>query len=210
MMDGSQCELGRNSSMARKGTSLAEEVMELAWLDGYSGESITELLKFRDHERIDLLARAFEQALQEKESLVSAAGMSTEETTVLAVMTLHSEVLNGGFDQFFRNSSRRYAPVVVDCFERIKCRPLLPIVRSAVEALELPSITVDGLRLAMKVKSPHRDQLLAACNAAYYNELGPEKSLITFIYKSRRHISLGESVTSAPTKPKRRTYSKKA
>ena len=79
----------------------------------YSGETTDELLGYPAQEQCDLLVRAFEEGLQRKVSRSGERGLSKVERTVLAVRALDREVNNGGYDQFFRNSSKKFAPEIV-------------------------------------------------------------------------------------------------
>lgn len=69
----------------------------------YSGETTDELLGYPAQGQRDSLVRAFEEALQRKESRNGERALSTEERTVLAVRALDREVNNGGYHQFFSN-----------------------------------------------------------------------------------------------------------
>jgi len=77
---------------------------DLEWLD-YAGQTTAELLALEGAYRIDSLVVAFETAIQQKLYREDAPEGSNEECIVLAVEVLEREVNNGGFDQFFRNSS---------------------------------------------------------------------------------------------------------
>jgi len=72
---------------------------DLKWLDGYSGESIEELIALAAEYRIDSLLVALEEALNQKAAEVGELDLSDEERIVLAVEALEREVSNGGFGQ---------------------------------------------------------------------------------------------------------------
>jgi hypothetical protein len=86
---------------------------ELRWLDGYSGETVDELLALEGKHRTDSLVLAFEQAIDQKAARVGEHNLSDEECIILAIEALEREVNNGGYGQFFVNSSREYAPKIV-------------------------------------------------------------------------------------------------
>ena len=92
------------------------------WLDGYSGQSVDELLSLEGSCRCDSLVLAFEEAIGRKSQHNGANSLTVEERVVLAVEALEREVNNGGYDQFFINSSREFAPTIVDALQRIGCK----------------------------------------------------------------------------------------
>ena len=67
--------------------------------------------------RIDSLLLAIEEALQVKPEQY----LSRAERTMLAVEALEREVNNGGYEQFFENSSRHFANDIVEALEMIGC-----------------------------------------------------------------------------------------
>ena len=71
---------------------------------------------------------------------------------------MNREVDNGGYDQFFRNSSRRFAPAIVSDLVRIHCTELADITQQALDALELPKVNVAEIEAAMARKSIERDR----------------------------------------------------
>ncbi len=58
-----------------------------------------------------------------------------EERIVFAVEALEREVNNGGYCQFFGNSSREFAPSIADALLRIGCPGTARITRKAIEAV---------------------------------------------------------------------------
>ena len=86
---------------------------ELPCLDGYSGQTVSELLALEDSHRVDSLLWAFEEAINQKAARVGEDNLTIEERIVLAVEALEREVNNGGYDQFFVNSME-YAPLIVE------------------------------------------------------------------------------------------------
>jgi hypothetical protein len=84
------------------------------WLGGYSGQSVEELLSLEVTHRCDSLVLAFEEAIGQKAQRDGVRGLTTEERVVLAVEALEREVNNGGYDQFFINASREFAPTIGD------------------------------------------------------------------------------------------------
>ena len=65
----------------------------------------------------------------------SLAQLSSEEQTCFAVSLLEDEVYNGGFDQFFSNSSGDYYRLAVAGLEEIGASSSLAIVKEAAETV---------------------------------------------------------------------------
>jgi hypothetical protein len=98
----------------------------------YSGKSVDELFALTNGNEIGFLI-AIEIAIHQKEEREEQE-LSEEETLVLAVEALEREVNNGGFSQFFVNSSRVYTPIIADALQRIGCPETARIAERAVKA----------------------------------------------------------------------------
>lgn len=99
------------------------------------GKSVDELLAMTEGQNECQFLFALEMAIQQKEELVGCGNLSDEERIVLAVEALEREVNNGGYSQFFFNSSREYAPIIVDALARIGCPEAAALARQAIEAI---------------------------------------------------------------------------
>ena len=77
---------------------------QLPWHE-YAGESAEQLLALTASHRLDSLAVAFETALGQKAFKLGDGALSVAERDVLAIEALEREVNNGGYGQFFSNSS---------------------------------------------------------------------------------------------------------
>ena len=104
--------------------------------------------------------QAFREGIQRKAARKGKRAVSHEEQTVLAVTALDQEVNNGGYDQFLRNSSRVFAPIVVESLLRVGCKRRARITERALEALRLPTLTVRKIDAVMRNESTERDQEL--------------------------------------------------
>lgn len=135
---------------------------------GYSGESTAELLAYPAREQRDSLVRAFEEGLQRKVLRSGEGALSKEERTVLAVRALDREINNGGYDQFFRNSSKKFAPDVVESLMRIGCRRTAKITQKAIKALHSGRLTVSRIEAAMRQPNEVRDRKLERCDQSFY------------------------------------------
>jgi len=134
----------------------------------YSGESTNELLGYPAREQRDSLVRAFEEGLQRKVSRSGEGALNKEERTVLAVRALDREINNGGYDQFFRNSSRKFAPQIVESLTRIGCRRTAKITQRAIKALHSGRVTVSRIEAAMRQQNEERDRELERCDQSFY------------------------------------------
>ena len=103
----------------------------MKWLDGYSGQSIDDLIVLASTHRTDSIVLACEQAVQQIMDRVGLSQLSEAEQTVLAVESLEREVNNGGHHQFFLNTPE-YAPLVVAALQRIGCPRTAEIAQRAI------------------------------------------------------------------------------
>ena len=108
----------------------------------YSGETTDELLAYPARDQCDSLVRAFEEGLQRKVPRTGQRALSREEITVPAVRALDREVNNGGYYQFFCNSSKQFAPEIVQSLFSIGCRRTARITQRAINALRADPLTV--------------------------------------------------------------------
>jgi hypothetical protein len=92
------------------------------FLKGYSGQSVEQLLSLEGEYRVDSLVLAFEEAIGQKARREGARNITEEENVILAVEALEREVNNGGYHQFFINSSRQFVPIVISALQRIGCK----------------------------------------------------------------------------------------
>ena len=87
--------------------TLGDCMVALKWLDRYSGESTDTLIALENEYRLDSIVLAFEEALDQKTARSGTDSLTAEEHVILAVEALEREVNNGGYSQFFFNSSNR-------------------------------------------------------------------------------------------------------
>ena len=153
---------------AAKAAGTSYSLVDLGWLDGYAGQSVDELLMFEGTEGVHSILFALEQAIQEKIETAGTLKMTGVERTLLAVLALEREVSNGGYDQFFRNPSRRFAPAIVNDLVRIGCTEIADITQRALDSLDLPELSVTAIETAMAAESSARDRTLERCDIAFY------------------------------------------
>ncbi len=165
---------------------------ELRWLDEYSGQTTDELIALEEEYRADSIVLAFEQALNQKAEQVGQEGLTEEERAILAVEALEREVNNGGYDQFFVNSSNEYAPIVVDALNRIGCTETAKLTQKAIDTLGIArSVTVEAVDRVMEQENTGRDEKLGECDDRYYEMAGDLAGpLLEFIKSNRDRIIL--------------------
>ena len=162
---------------------------DLKWLERYSGQTTDQLLALEGEYRIDSLVVAFQQALDQKSARQGERSLSGQEHIILAIEALESEVNNGGYRQFFENSSREYAPIIVQALERIGCPATAGITQKAIDALHLAALTADAIEAALDSEDSDGD--LNECDQAYFKAGEDiEGKLFEFIKINKGTISL--------------------
>lgn len=162
---------------------------DLPFLDGYAGQSVDELIALESTHRIDSILMAFDQALGQKEHREGRPALSTEEVTIMAVEALQGEVNNGGYEQFFQNTSVEYAPDIVAALQRIDCPECARITQKAIDALQLPTLTVEKIEMTMEEDDEERDEIMEACDDEFFEYPDPiEEKLFAFIKANRGKI----------------------
>lgn len=169
----------RRTAARAAGTS--HSLADLGWLDGYAGQTVDELLLFEGTDGVDSVLFAIEQAIEKKIETAGPAKITGVELMVLSVLALEREVSNGGYDQFFRNSSRRFAPMIVNHLVTIGCPAIADITQEALDSLDLPELSAPAIEAAMKTKSENRDRRLSRCDLAFYEKPGLFERLFSYV-----------------------------
>lgn len=118
---------------------------EEIFLDSYDGQTVEELISLENSHRIDSLVLAFEEAIDNKRMSEGDGSLSDIEWIVLAIEGLEREVNNGGFSQFFYNSTVEFAPVIVESLKKISCPKTADIAQRAIDILELDNLDPDSI-----------------------------------------------------------------
>ena len=160
------------------------------FLERYNGESLDDLIAMAEAYRIDSLVLAMEAALQAKQE--GGLALSREERVVLAIEGLEREVNNGGYHQFFFNSSRVYAAEVEEVLRLIGCHDHADIARRAVAALGVRGvITQEAIEEALDSGGEELVDVLGELNSEYYACQEPiADRLFAFVSANRARISL--------------------
>lgn len=143
--------------------------MSSKWFDSYSGQSTEQLLSLEKEYRTDSLVVAFEQALDQKSAAEGLKSLTPEEQVVLAVEALEREVNNGGYSQFFTNSSVEHCSNIVMSLEQIGCPKTADITKRALNALNVPRLSAETVQASMATESDARDEALSECDDLYYD-----------------------------------------
>lgn len=163
---------------------------QLPWLD-YTGQTTQELLACGETHRVDSVVVAFDEAIGNKDPLAT----TIEERVVLAVEALEREVNNGGFHQFFTNSSCEYVPAIVDSLHAIGAAAAAELTADAIAALRLDELTADAVLDAVETGIDEKDEAmleaLDLCDQRYYEEVGDlSQELFAFIRTHAAHIRI--------------------
>ena len=161
------------------------------WLEWYSGETTQQLLSLEGKYRTPSLVLAFEQAISQKAEREGTPRLTDEERVVLAVEALEREVNNGGHDQFFVNSSREFAPIIVGALQRIGSKKTANITRKAIEALGIRDLKSDAIEAVMGTRDEKRLAKLNGCDESYYKSTEAiVDRLFAFIKANQASINL--------------------
>jgi hypothetical protein len=119
--------------------------------------------------------------------------LSAEEFVILAVEALEREVNNDGYDGFFVNSSKEFAPVVVDSLNRIGCKEAADLTNRAISSLGIKGpLTTESIDRAMSEENEERKKILQACDDRYYQTAGDlANPLLEFIKANSEKIKIG-------------------
>ena len=141
---------------------------EKPFLSEYSGETIETLIGMADRYRIDSLIVALEQALDQKAARLGDAALSNAENAVVAIEALEREVNNGGYSQFFFNSSNEYVGRIVSDLELIGCVETARLTARAIAALGWTTINAATVGERVSKDDDALSDALEECDIAYF------------------------------------------
>jgi hypothetical protein len=122
-----------------------------------AGKSVDELLAITNCNEIEFI-QSLEMAIQQKSERIGVDDMTEEEIIVLAIEAMEREVNNGGYSQFFVNSSREYTPIIVHALLRIGCTETASITERAMEAAGFHGLAPLALNDALEAYSKEYDR----------------------------------------------------
>jgi len=164
------------------------EMKELIWLEGYSGQTVDELIALEGTHRVDSLVCAFEEALWAKLEREGGDSLSEEESTVIAVEGLERELNNGGYLQFFERCPF-LVHVVVDSMRRIDCPKMAAITEEAVNALKLAEFSEEAVGAAVEAGGAQLEEALGKLDERFleYPE-SIENQLFSYLKQHRKGV----------------------
>ena len=168
----------------------------------YAGQTTSEILAAKKTHSIASLLFALEEAIHLRQSKRPNQRITEDERVLLAVLALWREVNNGGFAQFFANSSAQYAPEIVPCLQRIGCDATAVLVERAIACLSLKSITPVAVSRAIHREDSTRDERLEKLDREFYALSEIEHSLFRFVETNADNFRL-ERMEVARPEPKR-------
>ncbi len=187
---------GSPSHTAKESTASSESTQNepksvLRWLESYNGESTDQLIALRTIYDITSINLAFEQAIDQKAYRIGEDNLTLEERTVLAIEALDREVNNGGYGQFFVNSSRQYADMIVDALQRIGCHKTAEITLRALKIVQKSPITENEMKFGTWEENETRQPELDICDNLYFARVESiDDHLFSFIVEKRKQIAL--------------------
>jgi hypothetical protein len=160
------------------------------WFDAYGGQTTEQLLAFEGEYRTDSLVLAFEQAIQQKEA---AGPLSKEERYVLAVEALEREVNNGGYGQFFLNSSHEFVDVIEEALAAIGCPKTAALTGRAIKSLNIrDGVTGEKAEAVIVADDEAVHEALDACDTGYYDNDEPiADRLFAWIRSNQASVRVG-------------------
>ncbi|MBI9076238.1 MAG: DUF4375 domain-containing protein [Desulfatibacillum sp.] len=163
---------------------------EIQWFEDYTGQTTDELIALEGRYRKDSIVLAFESVLDQRADKFGPQSLSQEELVILAIEALEREVNNGGYEQFFINSSYEYSPTIVDALNRIGCSDAAAITQDAIDSLGIRgAITIEKVEQIMKEEDEGREEKLGACDDRYFDTIGDlSEPLFEFIKANKGNI----------------------
>jgi hypothetical protein len=166
---------------AAKAAGTTYSLADLGWLDGYVGHSVDEVLSFDGTDNAYSVLFTIVRAIRERMKLPGPNAPVGVERILLGVVTFAMEIDNGGYHQFFFNSSRQVAPILVSDLVRIGCPEIADITQRAIDALELPEVTADAIGAAIRTQNLQRDRILERCDIAFYERTELFERLLVYV-----------------------------
>lgn len=161
------------------------------FLDQYDGQSVDELIQLQKTHRIDSIVLAFEAALDSRKE--KGDNLSEVELTILAVEAFEREVNNGGFSQFFYNSSVEYAPIIVNCLNNIGCNGLAGLAQKSIDIVNVESLDPEVIEERMDPDDDELEEALGELDGIFYDsEETPAYALFEYIKNNRLNIELSK------------------
>ena len=118
--------------------------------------------------------------------------LSEAERIFYVTQTLEMEVNNGGFSQFFYNSSGNFSNELIGAFSAIGANATADICRKAIAAFgrDIPVDRNERQEMLFELESDEIDEILQECDDAFYAyEDDLEKLNYCFVMKNRANFT---------------------
>lgn len=159
------------------------------FLEKYEGQSVDELIGLQNTHRIDSIVLAFESALDVRRD--NGEELTGVELVILAIEGLEREVNNGGFSQFFYNSSVEYAPLIVASMKNIGCHEMANLAQRAIDILAVDTLDPDTIEKRMDPDDEGLEEALGELDDIYFkSDEVPGYALFEYIKNNRESIKL--------------------
>ncbi len=160
---------------------------EKKWLDDVGNLTVGQLIQLEDTYRIDSIVAAIEAALMDR------ATVTATERIVLVIEAMEREVNNGGFNQFFFNSSNEYAGELISALRQIGVPGIAEIAERALRAIGAqPNWKSEQFEEASADPEESIMDELNECDNAYYaSEEAIAEKLFGFIKLSQKDVHVG-------------------
>ena len=173
----------------------------------YTGQSSDEILAHVETHGLFSVLGALKWGLEAKARAQGGEDkLSEEERVFLAVLALISEVNNGGYRQFFWNSSRRFAPIIVHSLRRIDCERTAELTERALATLGLTELTINAVTKEIERDNPERNSRLEALSNEFYTFHEATPQLLQFLLRERVKIQAPQT-EDYPRSPRRKKLS---
>lgn len=160
------------------------------FLDQYDGQTVDELIQLQKTHRIDSIVLAFEASLDFRKE--SGENLTDIELTVLAIEAFEREVNNGGFSQFFYNSSVEYAPIIVNSLKAVGCNGLADLAQKSIDIVAVDISDPDAIEDRMDPDDEELEEALGRLDDIFYDsEEVTTYALFDYIKNNRGQIQLG-------------------
>jgi hypothetical protein len=165
---------------------------DLPFLEQYSGQSADQLIALEGQYRIDSIVLAFDEAVGQKQARLGSDALTDAERVILSVGAMEREVNNGGYHQFFTNTAREYAAILVESLNSINCPHAARIAQRAIDALRIDGpVTPESIEAAISNDALTLEEALSSLDDEYYNNPEPiAENLFHFLKNHKAEIQL--------------------
>jgi Domain of unknown function (DUF4375) len=158
---------------------------------GYGGQTTQQLIALEGEFEPWTLVAAIEQGLCKKFGYGDSAELTAPERNVLAVLSLEREVMNGGYSQFFGNSSVEFVCIIVEALVEIGCPNTADLTKRAIDTLHLEVLTPTAAEAAAAQSNLQRDEVLDDYDQVFFKyEERPDLKLFSYISANLNSIRL--------------------